>query len=305
MGATPTPSSLFGVRPDDSSSDGFSNVRKLAGRVVAAGALPGGGAVVAAVLVPPTAESPEVPTRSRLVLLRGSEDPLEVYLRSIKGRVTGLSVSPDGSQAILAVRQDARDAEAQKAERFEVQVYQFSESRATRVARMPRGKEILGAPQWTPRGIHFVAGEANDPAEAARDGDPASYALYRVPAGSDAPELVRGVGEDFVAASISTSPDARRLAVVGRRNPGSPTHLYVLDLTSETLKAATANESMEVKTNPRDLAWSPDGRSVVLVARGPLSGHEVYDAPANTLMSAFYKLYEVPVDDPTGGGPEG
>jgi hypothetical protein len=55
---------------------------------------------------------------------------------------------------------------------------------------------------------------------------------------------------------------------------------------------------MEIKTNPRDLAWTPDGRSVVLVARGALSGPKLYDAPASTLSSPFYNLYEVPV----GGG---
>jgi hypothetical protein len=108
---------------------------------------------------------------------------------------------------------------------------------------------------------------------------------------------VRGIGENFVAASIRASPDGQRLAVVGRRNPGSPTNLYVLDLASDTLEAATANENMEVKTNPLDLTWSPDGRHVILVARGALSGPEVYDAPAQTLSSAFYNLYEVPVTD--------
>ena len=92
-------------------------------------------------------------------------------------------------------------------------------------------------------------------------------------------------------------PSIRRLAVVGRRNLGSPTNLYVLDLASDTLEAATANENMEVKTNPLDLAWSPDGNHVILVARGALSGPEVYDAPARTLSSAFYNLYEVPVTD--------
>jgi Tol biopolymer transport system component len=106
---------------------------------------------------------------------------------------------------------------------------------------------------------------------------------------------VRGVGEDFVAASISVSPDGGRLAIIGRRNPGSPTNLYVLDLASDTLKAATTNESMEIKTNPRDLAWYPDGSSVVLVARGAFSGPEVYDAPAKALSAAFYSLYEVRV----------
>jgi dipeptidyl aminopeptidase/acylaminoacyl peptidase len=189
----------------------------------------------------------------------------------------------------VAVRRNASGDEA----RFEVQTYEFSEGRASRVARLPAGTEVLGAPQWTRRGIHFVAGEATY--SAADDRNPADYDLYRVPVGSGTPEQVRGIGEDFVAASIRVSPDGQRLAVVGRRNPGSPTNLYILDLASDTLEGATANENMEVKTNPLDLTWSPDGNHVILVARGALSRPEVYDAPAQTLSSAFYNLYEVPV----------
>jgi Tol biopolymer transport system component len=117
---------------------------------------------------------------------------------------------------------------------------------------------------------------------------------------------VRGVGEDFIAASISVSPDGSRLAVVGRRNSSSPTNLYVLDLASESLEAATTNENMEVKTNPLDLTWTPNGRSVILIARGALSGPKIYDVPAQSLSSAFYNLYEVPVTDlPVEGDPEG
>jgi Tol biopolymer transport system component len=281
----PAPSSLFDVRPDSSSSGGSSDVAKSIENVTAVGGVPDGGAVAAVTVTP---ESPEEPTPSRLVLLRDSEQPASVYLRSIKGYVTGLSISPDGQRAVVAVRRDAGD-EA----RFEVQTYEFSEGRASRVARLPRGTEILGAPQWTRRGIHFVAGEATY--SAADERNPADHDLYRVPVSSGTPEQVRGIGEDFVAASIRVSPDGQRLAVVGRRNPGSPTNLYVLDLASDTLEAATANENMEVKTNPLDLTWSPDGNHVILVARGTLSGPEVYDTPAQTLSSAFYNLYEVPV----------
>jgi hypothetical protein len=108
---------------------------------------------------------------------------------------------------------------------------------------------------------------------------------------------VRGIGEDFVAASIRVSPDGQHLAVVGRRNPGSPTNLYVLDLASDTLEAATANENMEVKTNPLDLAWYPGRQSRdPRRTRRPLRPGG-YDAPAQTLSSAFYNLYEVPVTD--------
>jgi hypothetical protein len=284
----PAPSSLFDVRPDSSSSDGPSDVARSIENVTAVGGVPDGGTVGAVAVAP---ESLEEPTSSRLVLLRGSEKPASVYLRSTKGSVTGLSISPDGRRAVMAVRRDAGGDEV----RFEVQTYEFSEGRASRVARLPEGTEILGAPQWTRRGVHFVAGEATY--ATADDRSPSDYDLYRVPAGSRTPEQVRGIGENFVAASIRASPDGQRLAVVGRRNPGSPTNLYVLDLASDTLEAATANENMEVKTNPLDLTWSPDGRHVILVARGALSGPEVYDAPAQTLSSAFYNLYEVPVTD--------
>jgi dipeptidyl aminopeptidase/acylaminoacyl peptidase len=281
------PSSLFDVRPDSSSSDGSSDVARSIEKVTAVGAVPGGGAVAAVAVAP---ESPGEPTSSRLVLLQGSEKPASVYLRSIKGFVTGLSISPDGRRAVMAVQRDAGGEG-----RFEVQTYEFSEGRPNRVARLPEGTEILGAPQWTRGGIHFVSGKAIY--SATDDRNPADYDLYRVPAGSGVPEQVRGIGEDFVAASIKVSPNGQRLAVVGRRNLGSPTNLYVLDLASNTLEGATANENMEVKTNPLDLAWSPDGNHVILVARGALSGPEVYDAPAQTLSSAFYNLYEVPVTD--------
>lgn len=293
----PNPSSLFGIRPDGSSSDGSSDIARTIEEVTAAGAVPGGGAV-AAVSIP--SGSPEELAWSRLAFLQDSEEPVRVYLRSIKGSVTGLSVSPDGRGAVMAVRRNTGGTES----RFEVQTYQFAEGRGSRVARLPRGMEILGAPQWTQGGIHFVAGEVDE--QVAGDRNPALYTLYRVTSNSDAPEPVRGVGEDFVAASVRVSPDGGRLAVVGRRNPGSPTNLYVLDLASGTLEAATANDNMEVKTNPLDLAWSPDGRYVILVARGVLSGPKAYDAPAQSLASPFYNLYRVPVTDlPVEGESEG
>ena len=283
---SPAPRSLFDVRPDSSTSAGSSDIARSIENVTAVGGVPDGGAVAAVAVA---SESLEEPTSSRLVLLRGSEKPANVYLRRIKGFVTGLSISPDGRRAAMAVRHDVGGDEGQ----FEIQTYEFSEGRPSRVARLPEGMEILGAPQWTRRGVHFVAGAATN--SAADDRNPADYDLYRVPAGSGTPEPVRGIGEDFVAASIRVSPDGQRLAVVGRRNLSSPTNLYVLDLASDTLEAATANENMEVKTNPLDLTWSLEGNHVILVARGALSGPEVYDASAQTLSSAFYNLYEVPV----------
>jgi Lipoprotein LpqB beta-propeller domain len=291
--AKTTPKSLFVAPPDN-----LSNVRELAVKIEAAGAVPGGQAVVAAEATSPTPESPDEPPASNLVLLWGSEEPAKAYLEGrIEGHVTGLAVSPDESQAILAVRNEGQDED-----RFELQVYPFSEGQPRRVAYVPEGMEILGAPQWTSRGIYFVAGKAERSTEAAPDEDPALYALYRVPEGSEVPEMARSVGEDFAAANISVSPDGGRLAVVGRRSPGSPTNLYVLNLASNTLEAVTTNENMEIKTNPRDLAWSPDGGSVIVVARGILSGPKMFDVPAEALSSAFYNLYEVEVTPSSNGG---
>ena len=93
------------------------------------------------------------------------------------------------------------------------------------------------------------------------DGSDPLFELYRVPAEGGAPEPAPGVGEDFVASSIRVSPDGERLAVIGRLNPKSPTNLYVLDPAAKKLEAITANEDMEIKTDPDDLAWSPDGRT--------------------------------------------
>ena len=285
---TPAPSSLLGVRLKGDSQDSSSSVHTLAENVIAVSAAPGGGDIAAVVSASPDPGSTAEAT-SRLVLLQGSEKPMKVYLREIKGPVAGLSVSPDGRLAVLASRRDTGRVKS----RFEILTYRLSDGWVRRVARLPKGMEILGAPQWTQRGVYFVGGEVNGTAEGGEN--PTTHTLYRIPEGSRGPEPVRGVGEDFVAASISVSPDGGRLAIIGRRNPGSPTNLYVLDLASDTLNAATTNESMEIKTNPRDLAWYPDGSSVVLVARGAFSGPEVYDAPAKALSAAFYSLYEVRV----------
>jgi dipeptidyl aminopeptidase/acylaminoacyl peptidase len=286
---TPAPSSLLGVRLKGGSQDSYSSVDRLAENVIVAGAAPGGGDIAAIVSASTDPGSTADATSSRLVLLQGSEKPMKVYLREIKGPVASLSVSPDGRLAVLASRRDTGRPNS----RFEILTYRLSDGWVRRVARLPKDMDILGAPQWTQRGVYFVGGEVNRTAEGGED--PTTYTLYRIPEGSRGPEPVRGVGEDFVAASISVSPDGGRLAIIGRRNPGSPTNLYVLDLASDTLKAATTNESMEIKTNPRDLAWYPDGSSVVLVARGAFSGPELYDAPAKALSAAFYSLYEVRV----------
>jgi hypothetical protein len=157
--------------------------------------------------------------------------------------------------------------------------------------------EILGDPQWTNEGIYYVAGERPTEDETATP-----YDLYQVPPGSSAPELVPGVGGDFVASNVKRDLEGGRLAVIGRRNPGSSENLYVLDLGSENLEAVTSNEDMQIKTGAEDLTWSDDGDSIVIVARTVLSELQVYSAPANTLVKDFYNLYEVPVGDTVVGG---
>ena len=159
---------------------------------------------------------------------------------------------------------------------------------------LPFYREILGMPQWTRQGIYFVAGEQATSVDG--DGSEPLYNLYRVQAEAGAPELAPGVGEDFVASSIRVSPDGGRLAVIGRLNPKSPINLYVLDPAAQKLTAVTTNEDMEIKTGPDDLAWSPDGKSVAIIARGtPSTEPEVRPEPADTLLRDFYNLYEIPV----------
>ena len=54
---------------------------------------------------------------------------------------------------------------------------------------------------------------------------------------------------------------------------------------------------MDIKTGPDDLAWSPDGESVAIVARGALSDEpSVHAGPADALLEDFYNLYEIPVE---------
>lgn len=220
-----------------------------------------------------------------LVGANGSVD--QVYTNLYGGRVTGLSLSPDGERLLLAVRGAAT---------YSLHVLDLADGVSRTLARLEPGLKIFGAPQWTSHGIYYVAGE-----EATGEEGTALYNLYRIEPRSDAPELAPGVGEDFVASSLRASPEGDRLAVVGRRNPTSSTNLYVLDLETRELESATANEDMEIKTGPDDLAWSASGESVAIVARAPVSGHEIRATPANALLTDFYNLYEVPVGEPEGG----
>ena len=154
--------------------------------------------------------------------------------------------------------------------------------------------EIFGAPQWTKRGICYVVGRER---MSVGGGAEPLYDLYTITQGSDSPEPTPGVGADFVASSVRVSPDGGRLAVIGRLNPKAPINLYVLNLATQDLEDLTVNEDMEIKTGPDDLAWSPDGESIAIVARGALSEEpRVRAAPKGALLEDFYNLYEVPVE---------
>ena len=212
-----------------------------------------------------------------------------VYTGTVPGTVTAASTSPDGDGVALAVRAPGDDAPGS------LHVFDLRSGEDRKILDLEDGRGILGAPQWTDRGIYFVAGAMSPSAD---EGEPL-YDLFRASPEPGKPEPAPGIGEDFVAGGIRVSPEGDRLAVVGRLNPKSPLNLYVLDLASGTLDAVTTNEDMEIRTGPDDLAWSPSGTSVAIVARGAPAGEpEVRAAPADELLDAFYNLYEIPVVDP-------
>ena len=228
---------------------------------------------------------------SSLALARGGGEIYGLYAGSrIEGRIAALSLSPDGDEAVMALRPpDDPDTS-------EVRTFDLREGTGHEVTRLSGEQEILGTPQWTEQGLYFVAGKQTTSTDA--DGAEPLYKLYRVPSSPDAHELAPGIGEDFVASSIRVSPDGKRLAVIGRLNPKSPPNLYVLDPAAQKLTAVTTNEDMEIKTGPDDLAWSPNGKNVAIIARGtPSTEPEVRQEPAGTLLRDFYNLYEIPVPE--------
>jgi Tol biopolymer transport system component len=263
------------------SGEGSLGVREVATDVLAMSPGPEGEGLVVALQTRPY--------QSEVALLRDSGAVDRIYTSAVGGRVTGISLSPDGRSAALAVR-TRRDTAS-----FELHVFDLGAGDHRRIARLEEGLEILGAPQWTRRGICYVGGKEET---ADGGGTEPIYDLYTIKPGSGGPEPTPGVGEDFVASSIRVSPDGERLAIIGRLNPNAPINLHVLDLAAQHLEAVTTNEDMEIKTGPDDLAWSPSGESVAFVARGALSEEpRVRAAPKGSLLEDFYNLYEVPVDN--------
>lgn len=249
-------------------------VSRIAANVLTATPHPAGGLLIAV---------GDGSSTSGLARVRKNGEVSRLYTGTVDGRITGISLAPDGHQAVLAVRS------AEDPPEFELYTFDPSDGSSRRVARLKSGVEILGAPQWTTRGVYYVAGEVSP------DEDAALYSLYRLGPTSRSPEPAPGVGEDFIALSLRASPDGQRLAIVGRRNPGSSTELYVLDPLSGDLKSLTSNEGMEIKTGYSDLTWSPEGKKVAIVARSEPSGPTIHSAPAEALVADFYNVYEVPL----------
>ena len=276
LSASEASRSVYRARP----GEGSLGVKEVATGVLAMSPGPGGeGLIVAAELEP---------YESELALLRDSGAIDRIYTSAVGGRVTGLSLSPDGRKAVLAAR-TAEDLNS-----FELHVFDLRVGTHRRLARLEEGVEVFGAPQWTKRGICYVVGKEGT---SVGGGAEPLYDLYTITQGSDSPEPTPGVGEDFVASSIRVSPGGGRLAVIGRLNPKAPINLYVLDLATQDLEDLTVNEDMEIKTGPDDLAWSPDGESIAIVARSALSEEpRVRAAPKGALLEDFYNLYEVPVE---------
>jgi Tol biopolymer transport system component len=230
------------------------------------------------------------PTETALGVLRPDGDVERVFTSLVRGVVTGICPASDGEEAVLAVRGEEPNGA------YDLHTFDLETGEDRRVASLGADQQLLGTPQWTEHGAYYVAAEKG----ASGTDETALYKLYRVPTSDEegrGAEPAPGVGEDFIAASVRASPDGERLAVVGRLTPNSPTNLYVLDPDTQDLSAMTTNEDMEVKTGPHDIAWSPGGDSVAIVARGAPSGEPaVRDAPAQALLKDFFNVYEIPVN---------
>lgn len=229
---------------------------------------------------------------SRISTVRPETGELDAYPEPIDGRVTELSVTPDAERILATVVA----SNGSGPERYEIHELDLESGESERLARLPEGQEIFGAPQQTDNGVYYVVGERGDGASANGEGE-IRYTLYRLPGDSSSPGPASVVGRDFIASSIKVSPNGDRLALLGRRDSASATNLYVLDLSEGSLYAATTNENMEIKTGVDSLEWRPDGDSVTIVARNDLAEPRVYNGSAATLLAPFYNLYEIPVND--------
>ena len=180
-----------------SSGEGSLGVQKIAAQVLAFSPGPGEGRSIAAFRTGPR--------ESGLALLRGDEVE-RVYRGVVGGTVTGVSPSPDGRKVALAVRtaEDRRTSE--------LRVFDLESGGQQRVTRLGAGVEILGAPQWTKRGIYFVAGSS------AGNGEPL-YDLFRAGPEPGEPEPAPGVGGASSPAASASRPTGRAWPSSGASTP--------------------------------------------------------------------------------------
>ena len=264
--------------------DGSLSVNQLASGVTSMVPIPGGEDLLVALQAGTN--------KSRLAVV-SPDGETEPYEDIVDGEITAISVVPGGDRAIISVEKSGSETG------FEILSFTFEDNRFRELTSLRTGLRILGAPQWTGNGIYYVAGEEPE----SRDEAPPDYDLYRLPPDSNQPELAPGVGEDFVASGIKRNPKGDLVAMLGRRNSSSPINLYILRPGVGDPLAATSNENMEIKTEARNLTWSDDGGRVAIVARTMLSEPRVYDVPSDELVSDFYNVYEIPVEETTGEGP--
>ncbi|WP_162924652.1 TolB family protein [Rubrobacter indicoceani] len=236
---------------------------------------------------------------SELSVLQGSQTP-DTYRQTIPGVVTSVSISPDETKAVLAVR----TSEAGETSEYQIKIFDLVTGSHTDLLALEPGSYIAGSPQWSSRGIHYLAGDetresSNSAPEMTTGTSATTQRLFIVRNGPDGPygQPAPGPGSGFTASNLQLSPDGQELALIGRLRSDSPTNVYVLDLRDSSLRPLTENEDMEMKNGPNDLSWSPDGRYLAIVARGVSpTGLKVYPAPASALLEAFYNVYRVPTE---------
>src|SRR5215217_7382359 len=131
--------SVYRVR----SEQGSLGVKEIATKVLAMSPGPGGESMI---VVRKTG-----PYGSSLVLMHDNGVIDRIYTSTIEGRVTGISLSPDGRKAALAVRTPG--------DLFELHTFDLRGGAHQKIARLNAGLEIFGTPQWTKRGICYVVGK--------------------------------------------------------------------------------------------------------------------------------------------------
>ncbi|AHY45937.1 WD40-like Beta Propeller Repeat [Rubrobacter radiotolerans] len=227
---------------------------------------------------------------STLVLVRGGR-VARPYPATVRGTVSGMSVSPDGSRVVAASRDETGE--------YLLTIVGLEDGSATEVLTLPEGEGVIGAPQWAPGGIYYLTGERSGSQSSGSQAEGYTpQRLYLLRSENRDPEPAPGLGSGFVASSIQLSPEGTELAVLGRLGSDAPINVYILDLESSRLRSLTTNEDMEIRNGPEDLAWSPDGENLAVIARGTSPASRTYSAPADSLLEAFYNVYSVPVEQP-------